>query len=115
MAYPASLVRMDDRIQASKGNLRSIACRGQDRPIPASRASCEAGQASAPEDTTCGKPDGGISRASLAGAEAQHTSNQAVFPGPLHRDRKKAHRAVTREAKADGDDEAGPPLAKSGL
>jgi hypothetical protein len=89
----------------------------QDRRIPAGSVLGEAEQASAPQDTTCGKPDWGISRASSApGVEAQHTPRPSSLSWPASPRLEECNREGTPRRDSGGesgsDDEAEPPLAK---
>jgi hypothetical protein len=89
----------------------------QDRRIPAGSALGEAEQASAPQDTTCGKRDWRISRASSPpGVEAQHTPRPASPQLEECTDRESTPRRDSG-GESGSDDEAEPPLAKprSGL
>jgi hypothetical protein len=89
----------------------------QDRRIPAGSALGEAEHASAPEDTTCCKPDWGISRASPPGVEAQHTPSPSRLsePSPPRLEEGTDRESTPRcnsGGESDSDDEVGPALAK---
>ncbi|KAJ9138013.1 hypothetical protein NKR19_g7999 [Coniochaeta hoffmannii] len=111
---PPSAPALPRPLSASPGPLQ---VEQEDRPIPADSASCEAKQGSAPEDTTCGKPHGEISRASPPGVEAQHAPSPSRLSGPSPSrleegtDQESAPRRDSG-GESDSDDEDGPPLAK---
>ncbi|KAK3933813.1 hypothetical protein QBC46DRAFT_454591 [Diplogelasinospora grovesii] len=111
---PPSIQALPRPSSASPGPLQAE----QEQPIPAGSASCEAGQISAPENTTCGKPAEEISRASPPGVEAQHMPS----PGCLSRsslprpgeatDRESTPRCDSGDGDSDSDDEARLRLAE---